>query len=122
MSYIKNRKFANSIAAYWSGIKNVEGPQENFRNRLIAAADVSYYIFNGKHAQTVGIDSLTHLSHVKVDSAAKMMTRDETILISYANRIRTMRNMLRNFYLPNLQKEYDSCLKLIALIKSEYSI
>jgi hypothetical protein len=122
MSYIKNRKVANAIAAYWSGIKGVEGPQDNFRNRLISAADLSYTIFNGKYGGTVGIDSLTHLSHVRIDSAAKMMTKDATTLVSYANRIKTMRNMLNNFYLVNLEKQYKACNALSSLIKQEYRI
>jgi hypothetical protein len=122
MSNIKNLKVANAIAAYWSGIKGVEIPQENFRNRLIATADVSYTIFNGKYVSTVRIDSLTHLSHVKIDSAAKLMTNDAATLIGYANRIRTMRNMLKNFYLVNLEKQYNSCIALTLLIKKEYNI
>jgi hypothetical protein len=122
MRYIKKAPVANAIAAYWSGIKNVEGPQENYRNRLIAAADISYTIFNGKYSQNLGIDSLTHLSHVKIDSAAKFMITDEAKFVNYANRIRTMRNMLRNFYLYNLEKQYNTCLSLMTLIKKEYLI
>jgi hypothetical protein len=122
MSYIKNHTIANAIASYWSGIKNVEGPQENFRNRLISAADISYTIFNGKYGGTFRIDSLTHLSQVKIDSTAKLMTKDEFILVSYANRIKTMRNMLKNFYLVNLKKQYNSCIALTSLIKKEYHL
>ena len=121
MSYIKNRKVANAIAAYWSGIKNVEGPQENYRNRLIAAGDISYTIFNGKYASDVRIDSLTHLTHVKIDSTAKLMTYDATVLVGFANRIRTMHHMLTNFYLVNLKSQYNSCIALSSLIKREYN-
>jgi len=122
MINIKNREVANGISHYWGTVKGIELSQENYRARMGNATEVAYKIFNGKFTHTLAIDSVTFASVVDIDPAAKLMITDEAILVNYGNYIRVLRNILKTFYMRNLDKQLKECLKLKSLILKQYHI
>lgn len=122
MRLIRKRKVANAISIYWRGTNNLEKTAENFNNAQDEKLNLENVIFNRKYYTRLSTDSITGLESYSIDPEARLMTSDEILLISYANRTDRLEVFIRRFIIPQLFRQKLRATDLIDLIMKEYRL
>jgi hypothetical protein len=121
MQFVRNRKVANSISEYWSMIEALKGVLDNYSGKGANASEMASGIFNYKYVHIFQVDNGKRVT-MQIDPKALLITRDNTLLVNYANHLFYMISILRNIYLADLKKQKMLATNLLALIKKEYAL
>jgi hypothetical protein len=122
MRLIRKRNVANDISKYWRRANNIERTCENFNDIVEGRAALEDRIFNRKYWTLISTDTSSSLDNYSIDPAAKLMSLDESQLISFGNITDRLQLFIARFIVPQLIRLNDNAIELIALIKKEYHL
>jgi hypothetical protein len=122
MRLIRKRNVANTISAYWRNSNNAENTAKNFNDAIIEKSNAENIIFNRKYCNRLSTDPSTGLDTYFTSTDTRLMTNDQTLLISYANTTDRLQEFIDRFIISQLSNLKLKAIDLIDLIKKEYHL
>ncbi len=122
MRLIENKEIAELITDYWIGINDITKNTDAFIDKCTKAEELATTIFSREYLKKNVIDFSTNSFNTVIDSSAKMMSNNDYLLISYANRIGRMTDISKHYLIPLLKQQQNRAEKLMKSIHEEYGI
>lgn len=119
---IENKEIVELITDYWIGINDITKNADAFIDKCTKAEELATTIFSREYLKENVMDFSTNSFTTVIDPSAKIMSNNDVLLTSYANRIGRMTDIARHYLIPMLKQQQNSAEKLMKLIYNEYGI
>lgn len=122
MVFIRKRDIIRGLSKYTALATQISLNSKAFIETVTKLEDDALEIFNKQFVTFGEVDPATGFSKITVSPNANLLTKENEVLIKYANRIGRLLHINNNFLLPFLKQQLSHAKELSSLIEKEYNL